>query len=154
MLCDKNVPIKLKGKMMKAVVRPAMKYGAETWNTTKSKEEKLNGAEMKMLRWSCGITRVDRVRNDHVRGTMKVGRISDKIKETRLRWYGNVMRRDNEYVGKRMLRLEILGKRKRGRPKRRWMDNIKKDMEEKNLREIMAQNRTTWRERIRSSDPI
>ena len=39
--------------------------------------------------------------------------------EARLRWFGHVQRRDSEYVSRRM---KLPGKRRRGRPKRRFMD--------------------------------
>ena len=51
-----------------------------------------------------------------------MGRIGDKVREARLRWYGHVQRRDEGYIGKRMLGMGIPGRRKRGRPKRRYMD--------------------------------
>ena len=34
-LCDKRMPVKLKGKVYRTVVRPAMLYRADTWATTK-----------------------------------------------------------------------------------------------------------------------
>ena len=37
-LCDRKVPLKLKGKFYKGVVRPALLYGAECWATTKAHE--------------------------------------------------------------------------------------------------------------------
>ena len=78
-LCDRRMGVKLKGKVHKAVVRPAMMYGAETWAIKKTQEKKLDVAEMRMLRWMCGVTRRDRIRNEVVRGTTKVRAISDKI---------------------------------------------------------------------------
>ena len=43
----------------------------------------------------------------------------------------NLLRRkDDGYIGRRMLRMELPGKRKRGRPKRRFMDVVKEDMAE------------------------
>ena len=50
-----------------------------------------------------------------------------KMREGRLRWYGHVVRRDQEYV-RRMMEKELSGKRKRGRMKRRFPDVVKKDM--------------------------
>ena len=58
-LCDRRMPVKLKGKVYKTVVRPALSYGAETWATTRGKEARLEVNEMRMLRWMCGVTRRD-----------------------------------------------------------------------------------------------
>ena len=71
-LCDKRMPVKLKGKVYRTVVRPAMLYGAETWATTKRQESRIDVNEMRMLRWMCGVTRKDKIRNEHIRGTTKV----------------------------------------------------------------------------------
>ena len=53
-----------------------------------------------MLRWMNGVTKLDRIRNERIRGTTKVGEISKKVQESRLNWYGHELRR--EYVGKRL----------------------------------------------------
>lgn len=108
---------------------------------------------MKTLRWSLGITRRDRERNDSVRCKLGVAKVSKKVQESRLRWYGHVLRREEEYVGRKVLKMKLPGKRKRGRPKWRWMDNIKKDMEEVGLEEVDAQDRLRWRQSIRCGDP-
>ena len=49
----------------------------------------------------------------------------------RLRWYGHVGRRDENYIGRKMLELEVPGRRRRGRPKKRWRDCIEEDLREK-----------------------
>ena len=41
--------VKSKGKVYRAVVRPALMYGAETWALKKAQETKLKVAEMRML---------------------------------------------------------------------------------------------------------
>ena len=84
------------GKVYKTVIRPAMLYGAETWATTKRQEKRIEVSEvteMRMLRWMCGVTRKDKIRNEHIRGTTRVAQASKKITERRLNWYGHVMRR-------------------------------------------------------------
>ena len=73
----------------------------------------------------CGVTRLDKIRNEKIRGTTKVGEISKKVQQRRMRWYGHVMRRGEEYVGQ--------GSRRRGRPKKRWADCVKADLREKGL---------------------
>ena len=59
-IADRRVGIKQKGKVHKTVVRPAMMYGAEMWAIKKTQEKKLDVAEMRMLRWMCGVTRRDK----------------------------------------------------------------------------------------------
>ena len=51
-----------------------------------------------------------------------MGTFGEKTREARLRWYGHLRRKDDGYIGRRMLRMELPGKRKRGWPKRRFMD--------------------------------
>ena len=55
-----------------------MMYGAETWAVKKAQEKKLDVAEMRMLRWMGGVTKLDRIRNKRIRGKTKVGEISKK----------------------------------------------------------------------------
>ncbi|KAK3531160.1 hypothetical protein QTP70_013256 [Hemibagrus guttatus] len=52
-----------------------------------------------MLRFSLGVTRLDRIRNEYIRGTAHVGRLGDKVREARLRWFGHVQRRESENIG-------------------------------------------------------
>lgn len=61
-LCDRKISVKVKGGVYRTVVRPAMMYGAETWPVKKEQEKKLDVAEMKMLRWMCGVTKMDKIR--------------------------------------------------------------------------------------------
>ncbi|XP_064107526.1 uncharacterized protein LOC135216288 [Macrobrachium nipponense] len=60
-LCDKKVPLKLKGKFHRTVFRPAMLHGTLTASMRKT-EKKMDVAEMRMLRWMSGV-REDRTRN-------------------------------------------------------------------------------------------
>ena len=49
---------------------------------------------------------MDKIRNEYIRGTAQVGRFGEKTREARLRWYGHVRRKDDGYIGRRMLRME------------------------------------------------
>ena len=51
-----------------------------------------------------------RARNERIRGTTKVGEMSKKVQESRLKWYGHVLRREDKYVGKRVVVMEVPGK--------------------------------------------
>ena len=43
------------------------------------------------------------------------------------------MRREEHYVGSRAMVKKVQGRRKRGTPKRRWLDKVKDDIKEKGL---------------------
>jgi hypothetical protein len=49
-LCDPRVPLKLKDKFYRTVIRPIMLYGAEYWPTKRRHVQQLSVAEMRMLR--------------------------------------------------------------------------------------------------------
>ena len=87
-----------------------------------------------------------------MRGTTKVGEIPKKVQERRMRWYGHVMRRDEEYVGKRVMGIEVQGSR-RGRPKKRWADCVKDDLREKGLSGEVVYDRAAWRRLSSHTDP-
>ena len=104
---------------------PILKY---RYMTTKKQVEEMEVAEMKMLRFAMAVTRKDKIKNEYIRGIVKVERLGKKMRESGLRWYGHVMRRDLEYVRRKMMEMKLTGKRKRGRPKRRFLDVLKEDM--------------------------
>ena len=73
---------------------------------------------------------MDRIRNEYIRGSMKVKAISQKVKESRLRWYGHVKRREPEHPTRRVMEMNPPGRRRLGRPALRWKDCIARDMRE------------------------
>ena len=77
----------------------------------------------------------------------------ESLQRTTNIWYGHVLRKDDGYIGRRMLRMELPGKRKQGRPKRRFMDVVKEDMAEVEVKEEDADDRSNWRLKIRCGDP-
>ena len=108
---------------------------------------------MKMLRLAMGVTKKDKIRNEHIRSTVKLERLGMKMREGRLRWYGHVMRRDQEYVGRKIMKMQLPGKRRRGRPKRRFLDVVKEDMGEVDAKEMDVEDRKIWRMMICCGHP-
>ena len=123
-----------------------MVYGLETVAVTKKQVEKMEVAEMQMLRFAMGVTRKDKIRNEHIRSTVKVEQLGMKMREGRLRWYGHVMRRYQEYVGRKMMEMELPGKR-------RFLDAVKEDMQEVGVKETDVEDRKMWRMMIRCGHP-
>ncbi|XP_047543303.1 uncharacterized protein LOC125075640 [Vanessa atalanta] len=127
-------------------------YGAECWPVKKTHVQKLHNAEMKMLRWSGGVTRLDKIKNEYIRGSFKVAPISDKLTESRLRWYGHVMRRDEDHVVRKALKLPEQ-KRGRGRPPATWWTSMTKLLTKEELPDPTTQDRLSWHHKIRRADP-
>ena len=80
-ICDRRVPARVKGKVYRVAVRPAMLYGLETVALTKRQQAEMEVAELKMLRFSLGETRMDTIRNEYIRGTAQVGRFGEKTRD-------------------------------------------------------------------------
>ena len=57
------------------------------------------------------------------------------MRRTRLEWFGHVIRRDETENTRAVVELERDVKRPRGRPKFRWRDNARRDMNAWNIRE-------------------
>ena len=109
----RTVSYSVKGKVYNVAVRPAMLYGLDTVALTKRQEAEMEVAELKMWRFSLDVTGMDNIRNEYIRGTAQVGKFGEKTREARLRWYGHLRRKYDGYIGRRMLRMELPGKRKR-----------------------------------------
>ena len=145
--------MKINGKVYRTVVRSALMYGAETWALKKAQENKLEVAAMRMLRWMCGVTKLDKIRNERIRGTTKVGEIQRKSRKGFFKWHGYVMRTEEHYVGRRAIEMKVHLRRNRGRPKRRWLDKVDGDIKEKGLSADQVYNRSTWRHMSSNIDP-
>jgi hypothetical protein len=153
-LCDRRVPQKLKGRFYRTAIRPAMLYGAECWPTKRRHIQQLGVAEMRMLRWICGHTRKDRVRNDDIRERVGVAPIEEKLVQHRLRWFGHVQRRPPEVPvhSGRIKRAENV-KRGRGRPHLTWEESVKRDLKVWDIAKELAMDRGAWKLAIHVPEP-
>jgi len=79
-LCDGKVPVSLKGRVYRMVVRWALIYGAECWPVKKTQVQRLM-VEMRMIRWMCGFTRLDRTKNEVIREKVGVTPIEEQLRE-------------------------------------------------------------------------
>lgn len=139
-ICDRRVPAKIKG------VQNCAETSDIGWPRDSGTEERQE-AEMKILRFSLEV-RMDRIRNEYIRGTAHVRGFGKKVREARLTWFGHVQRTDTEYIGKTMLRFKLPGRRPGRRPKRKFIDLVKEDRKVIGLSEEDAEDRVSWRQLI------
>ncbi len=67
----------------------------------------------------------------------------------RLRWYGHIVRKDNDSWIKKITQLNIVGQKGRGRPRTTWDSVVKNDLRSKGLQEDLAHDRSKWRKALK-----
>ena len=134
-----------------------MLYGGECWPIKKAQVKQLLVAKIRMLRWMCGHTLLDKIKNDVIRSKVGVAPFEDKLREARLRWFGHVRRRDLDAPVRRCEKIVLgfsTGGRGRGRPRKNWGEVIRQDLAIRQLTEDMALDRNKWRSRIRVDERL
>jgi hypothetical protein len=71
--------------------------------------------------------------------------ITDIIEKKRLQWYGHVKRMQDERIPKLILEWLLEGRRKRGHPRKTWMEGVQAAMTARNLEQDQWRNREEWR---------
>jgi hypothetical protein len=125
------VPLKLKCKFYRTAIRPAILYRAGYWPTKRRHVKQLSVAEMRMLRWICGHTIRDRIRNDDIRERLGVTPVEEKLKQYRLRWFGHMQRRlADAPIRNGVIRRTGNNKRGREQPNLIWEESVKRDLKD------------------------
>jgi len=71
------------------------------------------------------------------------------LQQSRLRWYGHVLRKEDTDWVKKCMEYEVEGSRPRGRPKRTWTEVVQKDCQARNLNREDAMDRRRWKKLIK-----
>jgi hypothetical protein len=102
---------------------------------------------MDVLRRSARKSRLEKIKNQNIKEIMRVkGKpdIIDIIEKKRLQWYGHVKRMLEERIPKLILELVPAERRKRGRPRKTWMEGVQVAMTARNLEQNQWRNREEW----------
>jgi len=149
-LLSKNLKIKI----YRTIVLPVVLYGCETWSLTLREERKLRVFENMVLRRIFGPTRDEvtwewwRLHNEELNDLYSSPNIVRVIKSRRMRWAGHLARMGEERRVYRVLVEKPEGKKPLGRPRRRWVDNIRTDLQELGCEYVgwigLAQYKERW----------
>jgi len=96
LLTNKYVSLIMRGRLYSSCVRSSMLHGIETWPVRKEKVVALQRAEIRMVRWMCGVKLKDRLPSKELRERLGVDDIALVLQQNRLRWYGHVLRKDDD----------------------------------------------------------
>jgi len=99
-------------------------HGSETWPVRKENVVALQRAEMRMVRWMCGVKLKDRLPSKELRERLCIDDIALVLQQNRLRWHGHVPRKEDDDWVKKCMKYEVEGPRPRGRPKRTWREVV------------------------------
>ncbi|KAL8569000.1 hypothetical protein ACOMHN_038524 [Nucella lapillus] len=121
-----NIQLSTNLKVYKTIVLTSLLYGCETWTLYRRHIRQLEHFHMRSLRSILGIKWQDRITNLEVLDRAGTTSIEAMILKTQLRWTGHVIRMDSDRIPKQLLYGELCrGKRKQGRPLKRFKDCIK-----------------------------
>ena len=147
-LSSRTFSLKKKGSFYQACVRPVLLYGSETWPVKEEDLVRLHRTEMSMLRWMSHATFKDRIPSKDLLTKFDLLPVRRVAQRNRLRWFGHVVRMDNDNWVKKCMTLEVYGRRAPGRPKKTWEQVIASDLRELGVTRSLAQDRLNWRKTI------
>lgn len=125
---DRNISLASKIRLMRTLVISVFLYACESWTLTSELQRRIQALEMRCYRRILNISYKDHVTNEEVSNKIKgaIGPYEDLlsiVKKRKLKWYGHVSRSNG--LAKTILQGTVPGKRRRGRQRKRWEDNIR-----------------------------
>jgi len=131
-----------------AIVKNVLVYGAEVWQIPTREINKILSTEMDVLRRSARKSKMERIENEYIKEIMGVRGKPDIIyimEQERLQWNGHVKRMPEERIPKLIMDWIPRERRKRGRPRKTWMEGVQAAMTTRNLELDQWRNREEWR---------
>jgi hypothetical protein len=85
--------------------------------------------------------------NHELNDLIKNADIVRYVKSKRMAWLGHVMQMEGERIPKRLLEWKPMSRRKRGRPRKRWIEDIEKDIQIMGIRgwRKLYKGRAEWK---------
>jgi hypothetical protein len=128
----KNIKIKL----YRIIILPVVLYGCETWSLTLREERRLRVFENRALKrlfgpkWDEVTGERRKLHNVELKDLCSSQNIVRVMKSRRMTWVGHVARMGEKRSVYRVLVGKLEGKKPLGRPRHRWEDNIKMELQE------------------------
>jgi len=95
LLTNKDISLSVRGRLYSSCVRSSMLHISETWPVRKENEMALQRAEMRMVRWMCGMKLQDRVPSKELRERLELDDIHNlgtRAKQVAMVWACAVIR--------------------------------------------------------------
>ena len=139
-----TLPTKM--ELYRVLILSTATCGSESWALKTKDEQRLLTFEMSCLRRITGVS----LKNVTIRAQTNCEiSIVQKIQHKQVLYFGNVSRRSNTRLPKIVLECSIEGLRPRGRPPKRWLDNVRSSCHDLGLESVceakmMTEHRRIW----------
>ncbi|CAG9829791.1 unnamed protein product [Diabrotica balteata] len=155
LLKSKTLTKKSKMSIYNTIIRPILLYAGETMTMVKKDEEDLRIAERKIMRTILGPIRTEQNEyrsrtNAEIKEELKED-IVTKIKQCRVRWLGHIWRAGDEAVTYAMIEWNPGGRKRRGRPRSKWLQEVEEDLQRAGVSEWRGRtrDRKKWRDIVK-----
>ena len=142
---DKEMPMCLKRKVFEQCVIPSLTYGCETWPLKIETIQKMRSTQRAMERKIIGVSLLDKINHNIIREQTKFKDVVRHILKMKWSWAGHIGRMTDNRWTKKCTRWSPSGKRRRGRPRLRWADDLKRYQERW---PALTDDRDEWRDLV------
>lgn len=123
---NKKISLPTKRRIFDICVSPTLTYGCQTWAISEKTIRKIKVCQNKMLRSLLNITWKDKMTLEEIYSRTKVADVTRTIKSLKWSWAGHMVRKNEGWDKLSTEWIPIDKKRKVGRQKTRWADDIRK----------------------------
>jgi hypothetical protein len=153
---DRTLSQGLRMRLIKTLVWPIASYGCESWTMKAADKKRVTAFEMTAYRRMLKISWTEHRTNASILEELNPNvRLLTEVMRRKLKYFGHIVRAEN--LSTSILHGRVNGVRRRGRPRRRWSDDIK-DWMRLSIAECIrrARDRLEWRRLVSlslASDP-
>ena len=112
-------------RVINATVMPTLLYACETWTLLERHKSRIQALEMRCLRRVEGVTMLDKVRNVDIRSRLGQVAVVSRVENKKTEWLKKMEEMTDDRMVKKVYMENVPGKRPRGRPRKRWADDLK-----------------------------
>ena len=126
---SRDITLPTKVRLVKAMGFPVVMHGCESWTVKKAEHQRIDGFELWCWRELLRVPLTARRFNQSILKEISPGiSLEGLMLKLKLQYFGHLMRRVDS-LEKTLMLGRIGGRRRRGRPRMRWLDGITDSMD-------------------------